>query len=69
MRQSLCDKYDVHIQNNGSKICVSLREYHDCTFAENQAAAYTACFGPHRKLILTAIIIFLKIMYIQKIEK
>ena len=23
------------------KICVSLREYHDATFAENYAAAYT----------------------------
>ena len=54
--------------------CVSLREYFDVTFAENDAAAYTPCLGPHRKLILTAILLKfsqtnLKIMHIQKIEK
>ena len=36
------------------KICVSLREHHDVTFAENDAATYTLCYGPHRKPILTA---------------
>ena len=56
------------------KMCVSLREHHDVTFTENDAAAYTPCLWPHRKLILTAILLNvsqnnLKIMYIQKIEK
>ena len=32
------------MQNNGSKICVSLREHHDVTFAKNDTAAYTPCF-------------------------
>ena len=55
-------------------MCVSLLEYHDVTYAENDAAAYTACLGPHRKLILTAILLKfsqtnLKIMCIQTIEK
>ena len=70
-------------------ICVSLREHHDVTFAGNDAAAYIPhhdvtfagndaaayipCLGPHRKLILTVILlkfsqINLKIMYI-KTEK
>ena len=34
------------------KICVSLREHHDVTFAENDAAAYTPCLRPNRKLTL-----------------
>ena len=51
-----------------------LREHPDVTFAENDAAVYTPCLGPHRKLILTAILVNfsqtnLKVMYIQKIEK
>ena len=57
------------------KICVALREHHDVTFAENDAAAYTPCLhvGPHRKLILTVILLKfsrtnIKIMYIQKIK-
>ena len=33
------------------KTCVSLHEYLDIMFAENNAAAYTSCYGPHRKLI------------------
>ena len=56
------------------KICVSLRENLDVTFAENDAAAYTSCLGSHKKLILTVILLkfsqtTFKIMYIQKIEK
>ena len=56
------------------KICVSLREHHDVTFAEIDSAAYTPCLGPRRKLILTYILLKssqtdLKILYIQKIEK
>ena len=52
---------------------VSLREHHDVTFVEYDAAAYTACLGTHKRLILTAILIKylqtnLKIIYIQKIE-
>ena len=39
------------------KICVLLCEHHDVTFAENDAAAYMQCLGPHRKLILTAILL------------
>ena len=38
-------------------MCVSLREHHDVTFVEYDAAAYTACLGTHKKLILTAILI------------
>ena len=53
------------------KFCVSLREHHDVTFTENDAAAYTACLGLHRQLIVTAFVIKfshtnLKIKYIQK---
>ena len=56
------------------KICVSVCKYPIVTIAENDAAAYTPGLGPHRKLILTAILLKfsqtnLKIMYIQKIEK
>ena len=29
------------------RICVSLHEHHDVTFAENDAAAYTLCLWPH----------------------
>ena len=32
------------------KICLSCRKHYDVTFAENHAAAYTPCLGPHRKL-------------------
>ena len=51
-----------------------LRKYHDMTFAANDDAAYTPCLWPHKKFILTAILlnisqINLKIMYIQKIGK
>ena len=28
------------------KLCVLLREHHDVTFAENDAAAYMSCLGP-----------------------
>ena len=56
------------------KMCVSLCEHYDVTFVENHAAAYTPCLWPHRKLILTVILLKvsqtnLKIMYILKIEK
>ena len=52
---------------------MSLHEHHDVTLAENDAAAYMPCLGPHKKLIFTAILlkfsqINLKIMYIQKIQ-
>ena len=54
---------------------MSLREYHDVPFAENDAAAYMSSLGIHRKLILTATFISLKfsqtnhkIMYIVNIE-
>ena len=54
--------------------CMSLRKYHDVTLAVNAAAAYTPCLRPHRKLILTAILlkisqINLQIMYFQKKER
>ena len=56
------------------KFCVSLRKHHDVTFVEKDAAAYTPCFGPHRRLIVTDILLKfsqsnLKIMYIKKKEK
>ena len=47
----MCDKYDVHLQNNGSKILRSV------TFAEKDAAAHTSYLGPDRKLIFTAIVL------------
>ena len=58
----------------GVKVCVLLRKHHDITFSENDAAAYTLYFRPHKKFILTANLltfleINLKTMYIQKIEK
>ena len=39
------------------KLCMLLPEHHDVTFAENDAVAYTPCLGPHRKLILLAILV------------
>ena len=56
------------------KICVLLREHPDVPFAEIDAAAYKPCLGPNRKLILIALLLkfskaYLKIMYIQNIEK
>ena len=39
------------------KICVSLRECHGVSFAENEAVTYMSCLEPNRKLILTAILI------------
>ena len=56
------------------KICMSLWEHHDVTFAENDTAAYMLYLGPHRKLILTASLpklsqTYLKTVYIQKMEK
>ena len=55
-------------------ISVSFREHPDVTFAKYNAAAYTPCLGPRRRLISTAILLKfsqtnLKIMYIPKIEK
>ena len=54
-------------------ICVLLREHPNVRFAENDAGAYTPCLGPHRKLILTAVLpkfsqSSVKIMYIPKID-
>ena len=56
------------------KIYVSLHKHQNVTFADNDDDAYTQCLGPHRKLILTAILLKfsqtnLKIMYIQQLEK
>ena len=72
-KQSLRDINDVHIKNN-RRSCVSLREHPDVTFAAHDAAVYTTCLRPNRKLILTAILLTFsktntKIMFIQKIEK
>ena len=72
--QILCEKFDVHLQNNRSKLCLALRKYHDVTLAENAAVAHSTCKRPHRKLIAIAILLKfsqtnLKIIYIQKIEK
>ena len=48
-----------------------LCKYYDVTLAAKDAAAYTPCLRPHRKLMLTAILLIfspinLKIMNIQK---
>ena len=56
------------------KIRVSLCKHNNVTYAENDPAAYTQCLGPHRKLIMTAILLNfsqtnLKLMHIPKIEK
>ena len=56
------------------KFCISLRRYRDVTLAANEASAYTQCSQPHRRLILTALLlklsqINLKLMAIQKIVK
>ena len=56
------------------KVCISIRKYNNVTGCANDAAACTPCLQPHRKIILTAILlkisqINLKIMYNQKIEK
>ena len=39
------------------KFCISLRKYRDVTLAANEASAYTPCSRPHRKLILTAMVL------------
>ena len=36
---------------------MSLRKYHYVIIAANEAARYTQCLRPHRKLILTAILL------------
>ena len=41
----------------GVKFCMSLRKYHYVIIAANEAARYTQCLRPHRKLILTAILL------------
>ena len=56
------------------KFCIPLRKYRDETLDANEASAYTQCSQPHRKLILTAMLlkfsqINLKMMAIQKIGK
>ena len=56
------------------KIDILLRIYRDVTLAANETSAFTPCSRPHRKLILTAMLlqfsqINLKMMAIQKIGK
>ena len=56
------------------KFSVSLRKHHEITIAETDSDAHTQYLGPHRKLILTDILlkfsqINLKVMCFQKIEK
>ena len=56
------------------KFYISLRKYRDVTTAANEASAYTQCSQPHRKLILTAMLlkfsqINLIMIAIQKIGK
>ena len=56
------------------KFCILLRKYCDVTIAANETSAYTQCSQPHRKLILTAVLLKysesnLKMMAIQKIGK
>ena len=56
------------------KFCISLRQYHDVTLVANEASVYTPCSRPHRKLILTAMVlkfsqINIKIMAIRNIGK
>ena len=56
------------------KFCISLRKHVDVTLFANEASAYTQCLQPHRKLILTTMLlkfsqINLKMMAIQKIGK
>ena len=53
---------------------MSLRKYLDVSVAANDATAYTQCLRPHKKLILTAIVlkisqINLKMIRIQTTEK
>ena len=56
------------------RFCMSFRKYREVTISVNYAAVYTLYLRLHKKLILTAILliisqIYLKIMFIQKIEK
>ena len=56
------------------KFCIPLRKYRDVTLAANETSAFTPCSQPHRKLILSAMLlkfsqINLKMMVIQKIGK
>ena len=54
----MCDKYMMFVYKIAEvKICVSLREHHDITFAENGTAAYMPCLEFHRKLNLTSILL------------
>ena len=39
------------------KVCISLRKYRNVTLAANEASAYQLCSQPHRKLILTAMLL------------
>ena len=47
----------IIIQNSRSFTCCYVCKYHKVTLAENDAAAYTPCVQPHRKLIVTAILL------------
>ena len=49
------------------KMCVSLRKHHDALFAENDAVAYTPSLWPHRKLILTVILLNVSQTYLKQI--
>ena len=56
------------------QFCMSLRKYHDLSVSANDAAANTQSLRPHRKLILTDILlkieqINLQMIHIKKIEK
>ena len=59
-KPSLCDNMMFIYKITGVKICGSLCEHHHVSFVENDTAAHTwyrPCLGPHRKLILTAILL------------
>ena len=58
-KNSLCNKYDVHIQNNRSNIVhvVTLISWRNTCW--NNASKYTPRFEPHSKLIFRATMYFL----------
>ena len=70
----MSDMYDIHLQNNRSKILHIIRQYRVAMLAATDASAYAPCLRPRRKLILTAMLlklsqINLKMMAIPKIGK
>ena len=50
------------------RFCMSLRKYHDVSVAANDDTAYTQSLQPHRKLILTAILLKISQMNLQMIR-